>query len=379
MNSKKMFIDVHSSLIPKNGQSVDGDIFGVYRYPDYTLVILCDGKGSGIKANIAAQMCITRIKELAYSGQSLRKIFKKVSCDMDEAKISGSFYCAFAAVMFFSDGKTAAAFYDFPAPCILRDMGKWEELKYNKTDKFYESNFVIREKDMLCLFSDGITQAGMGTKRNTALGIEGVLRHLNGVVHKIPTADIPKSLTVKAKEISGGFDDDTTVIVLCPRKANVLTVFSGPPLLKENDAAVVNKFLSLEGKKAICGSTTMDVFCRVTGKKADIDPAYYTDFVPPEYEIEGIDLASEGAITLNQCYNVMNESSILENASTSPAKLANLMLSSDIVHFIVGMSENKGHDDIMFKQMGILPRKEIIDKICKELIKADKMIIIEEF
>lgn len=373
-----MFIDSYLSVISKNGQTVSGDVSGVFRYPEYTLAIVCDGIGSGIKANIAAEMCITRIKELAYGGLSLRKIFRKVSDDMEQAKTSESFYCAMCAVMFFPDGKTTAAFYDFPVPCILRDSGKWEGLAYDKIGKFCESNFVIRENELICIVSDGITQAGMGVDGASALGAEGVLKHLNGILYKTPAAGIPKSLTLKAKEISGGLDDDTTALVLCPRKANVLTVLSGPPLLRESDALIINKFLAQEGKKAICGSTTMDIFCRVTGKKAGIDPAYYTDFIPPEYEIEGIDLASEGAITLNQCYNLLKEKTLLENAATSPAKLANLMLSADIVHFIEGMSENKGHGDIMFKQMGILPRKEIIDKIRKLLIQADKTVINEE-
>ena len=375
MNKGKMFIDSYSSVISKQGQSVSGDVSGVFRYPDYTLAIVCDGIGSGIKANLAAKMCLTRIKELAYGGLSLRKIFQKISDDMEQAKASESFYCAICAVMFFSDGKTTAVSYDFPELCILRDCGKWEVLKSGKIGKFCESNFVIRENDALCLVSDGITQAGMGG--SGALRIKGVTACLNENLYKTPVADMPKALTLKAKEMSGSLDDDTTALVLCPRKANVFTILSGPPVLRGNDEFIVNKFLSAAGKKAICGSTTMDIFCRVTGEKAAIDPSYYTDFVPPEYEIKGIDFASEGAITLNQCCNVLNEKTVLEKATTAPVKLANLMLSCDIIHFIVGMSENKGHDDIMFKQMGILPRKEIIDKIRKLLIKADKTVINE--
>lgn len=376
MNSKRLYFDDYVSNIAKKNQSVCGDVFTIVRQPDYTLAILCDGIGSGIKANIAANMCCERIKDLSLSGLSLRKIFERVSSDMEKSKTSDSFYCAFSAAMLFPDGKGISAVYEMPKPLILEDGGKWSQTDFKMIGKFSESNFSLKENAALCMVSDGITQAGMGA--GGAIGENGVLDLLNLNLHKVLLADMPKTLTLKALEVSGAFDDDTTAVILSSRQANMLCVLSGPPLLKTNDELTVKKLLSFEGKKAVCGSTTMDIFCRVTGKKAKIDATFFTDFMPPEYEIEGLDFASEGAITLNQCFNIINDSEMLQKAQTPPAKLANLFAAADIIHFIEGMSVNKGHSDIMFKQMGILPREEIIYKISEELIKADKVVSKEE-
>ncbi|MDR1196403.1 MAG: SpoIIE family protein phosphatase [Endomicrobium sp.] len=372
MISKRLYFDDYVSSVPKKNQSVCGDIFGILRKPAYTLAILCDGIGSGIKANIAANMCCERVKNLSLSGLSLRKIFERISSETEKSKISDGFYCALSAVMLFPDGRAIAAAYEMPMPFMLTDGGKWVELKHERVGIFYEANFKLRENDALCFVSDGITQAGMGAAG--AVGPEGVLSILNSSLHKIIMADMPKTLTLKACEVSGSFDDDTTAAVLCARQANMFCVFSGAPLLKTYDETAVKKLLSFDGKKAVCGSTTMDIFCRITGRKPKIDAAFFTDFIPPEYEIEGLDFASEGAITLNQCFNIMNDKEVLQKEQTPPAKLANLLNAADIIHFIEGMSVNKGHGDIMFKQMGILPRAEIIYKISNELIKSDKIV-----
>lgn len=376
MNSKKLYFDDYSSVIAKKNQSVCGDVFGIYRRPSYTLFILCDGIGSGIKANIAANMCRERIKDLSLSGLSLRKIFERISSDMERSKTSDSFYCAVSAAVIFHDGKVIACSYEMPMPFILEDGSIWREAEYKSIGKFNEANFKLKENDAICFVSDGVTQAGMGA--GGALESKGVLNTLNSSLHKIILADIPKTLTLKAGELSGGFDDDSSAVILSARQANMLCVFSGPPLLKENDEMAVKKLLSFNGKKAVCGSTTMDIFCRVTGEKPRIDASFFTDFIPPEYEIDGLDFASEGAITLNQCFNVLGDSETLGKAKTPPVKLANLLLSCDIIHFIEGMSVNKGHSDIMFKQMGILPREEIIYKISEKLIEADKIVSKEE-
>lgn len=376
MNSKRFYFDDHVSSISKKNQSVCGDVFGILRQPGYTLAILCDGIGSGIKANIAANMCCERIKDLSLSGLSLRKIFERISSDMEKSKTSDSFYCAVSAAMLFPDGKVIASVYEMPEPFILEDGGKWFKPDFKIIDKFSEANFTLKENGALCFVSDGVTQAGMGA--GGAIGEDGVLNILNLNLHKVMLAHMPRTLTLKAQEVSGSFDDDTTAVILSSRQANALCVFSGPPLLKSNDETAVKKLLFFEGKKAVCGSTTMDIFCRITGKKAKIDTTFFTDFMPPEYEIDGLDFASEGAITLNQCFNIMNDKEILQKAQTTPVKLANLFLAADIIHFIEGMAVNKGHSDIMFKQMGILPREEIIYKIGRALVKADKVVSKEE-
>lgn len=372
----RLYLDHYVSSIPKKNESVCGDVFSVERQSSHTLFVLCDGMGSGIKANIAANMCCERIKKLSAGGLSLRKIFERMSSEMERSKTSRGLYCSFCAAVLLPDGKTTAAAYEMPMPFMLGAGGGWFCVKYESLGPFDEANFILRENDALCFVSDGITQAGMGA--GGALGGKGALNILNSFLHKTMPADIARRFTLKAKEISGDFDDDTTAAVLFCRRPNALCVFSGPPLSKEDDEKAVGRLLAFEGRKAVCGSTTIEIFCRVTGRKPKTDASFFTDFMPPEYEVEGLDFASEGAITLNQCFNILGDKRLLRQAATPPARLANLLNSSDIICFIEGMSVNKGHEDIIFKQMGILPRKEIIYKISETLMRCDKIVCREE-
>lgn len=107
--TSRLYLDHYVSSIPKKNESVCGDVFSVERQSTHTLFVLCDGMGSGIKANIAANMCCERIKKLSAGGLSLRKIFERMSSEMERSKTSRGLYCSFCAAVLFPDGKTTAA------------------------------------------------------------------------------------------------------------------------------------------------------------------------------------------------------------------------------------------------------------------------------
>ncbi|MDR1941580.1 MAG: hypothetical protein LBQ47_04570 [Endomicrobium sp.] len=158
---------------------------------------------------------------------------------------------------------------------------------------------------------------------------------------------------------------------------NTLYVLSGPPAAKDRDFPLIKRFVSLDGKKAVCGSVTLGVFCRISGKTAGLKFVGSNAEEPPEYEVEGLDFASEGIITLNKCFEVLNAKGPACGIYFPARKLARLMLECDIIHFIEGSAINRLHDVKLFKKAGVLPRSQIIDKIIKKLESAGKIAIKE--
>jgi hypothetical protein len=148
---------------------------------------------------------------------------------------------------------------------------------------------------------------------------------------------------------------------------NKFYILSGPPFLKEKDETVIKNFASLKGAKAVCGSTTLKIFCAVTGKIAKLKPESFIPDNPPEYEVSGLDFASEGILTLNAVF------ADLKNGVKHP--LSKLMLKADEIIFIEGASQNKLYDKKLFKRENVLPRDEIIDKIIISLRQAGKTVI----
>lgn len=79
--------------------------------------------------------------------------------------------------------------------------------------------------------------------------------------------------------------------------ANILT---GPPKNNIRDNEVVNKFLGLNGKKIVCGGTTASIVSRVLNSEIEVDISSMTKEIPPTANIKGIDLVTEGVLTLNK-------------------------------------------------------------------------------
>jgi len=151
---------------------------------------------------------------------------------------------------------------------------------------------------------------------------------------------------------------------------SALYVLSGPPPLKENDELFIKKFLALDGKKAVCGSATLKIFCKATGKNATVKTESLFSKKSTRYDVDGLDYASEGVITLNSCLKDLQNS--------QPNALAKLMLEADEIVFICGGAQNNESDLILFKSENILPRNEIIDKIIDALRKFGKIARKEE-
>ncbi|MDR3112997.1 MAG: hypothetical protein LBU09_01305 [Endomicrobium sp.] len=139
---------------------------------------------------------------------------------------------------------------------------------------------------------------------------------------------------------------------------NKLYIFSGPPSFEEQDEIVIKHFVSLNGKKAVCGSTTLKVFCKITGEAAKLKPKSLVFGNPPEYEVSGLDFASEGILTLNAVF-----ADLKKGAKLPKLPLSNLILSVDEIIFITGDAQNKFYDADFYKRTNVLPRCEIIDKI----------------
>ncbi|MGE4385700.1 MAG: hypothetical protein AB7E39_07570 [Endomicrobiaceae bacterium] len=143
----------------------------------------------------------------------------------------------------------------------------------------------------------------------------------------------------------------------------MITILTGLPSNKNADSKVCRDFSVTAGIKAICGSSTMKMYCRELNIIPKIDIINGCKKLPEaSYKIEGIDFACEGVITLNQCYSILSGKI---KACGQAAILANLLMSEKNVHFIVGSADNKEYD--IYMKNNLLPRKQITDKIAAVL------------
>src|SRR6056297_2978230 len=97
-NNNNIYIDDLTQQVNKKSESVCGDYSLIKRTNEYTIYILCDGIGSGIKARIAATMCASRIDKLIDAQINLNDISKRIAGLMSRAKKEDIPYSTFTII-----------------------------------------------------------------------------------------------------------------------------------------------------------------------------------------------------------------------------------------------------------------------------------------
>jgi len=363
----------------KKKHEVCGDFCLYERMAMGTVYVLCDGVGSGIYANISAITCANRILELIRRGMSIRMTSETVAASMHRARKEDIPFSAFSAALISNEGQFTVYSYESPNPILMQNA-------HAKvlTPRFYtagfevigESSGILNMGDSLLMFSDGVSQAGLGHGHGMGIGSDGISSYIN--MNYKPSdniAHLSKRIVDMCKKVSGGnHEDDTTLILLNCREANELTLLTGPPSNRSMNHNYALKFMDMPGKKILCGSTTTDIISEELGLKVEtVMSKTYGQL--PDYHIEGIDLVTEGAITLNQANNIMDEPVDRLSTSTAAERICLLLHAADVIYLMVGNAANSAHEDLIFKQTGVHIRKHVIRQIAKRLKNMGKLVI----
>lgn len=379
-----LHVDIEISQSSKHPQMPCGDVVSTIRNASSTTIILADGLGHGMKANIAANMVVARIKELLNNNFTLRQAFGNVVKTMEEARVNDLPYAVFTVVRILEDGLTTILSYEMPEALLVQK--RFSSLVDRRTMLIEkgivgESDFKLNYGEALILMSDGITQAGLG--KGLPLGWEssGVSKYLNeelksGTRFRAIPAVIRKEAINKWKGVQ---EDDCTVVAVFSRPGKVVNILTGPPINSKDDSKVIADFNSSYGLKIICGATTAKIAARELGKELKIEENYYSNITPVNYYLEGIDLVTEGAITLNQVYNVWDENTDGLDKNNPVTDLYSLLSVVDRVNIFAGHAENPANRDISFAQMGIIKRAKIVNLLTEKLRREGKLVTINNY
>ncbi|GMU20530.1 MAG: hypothetical protein AMXMBFR13_06270 [Phycisphaerae bacterium] len=380
-------VEISTSQSPRRPGGLCGDVVTFERTTRGTTVICCDGIGHGIKANIAATMTVSRLEELLRRSYSLREAVAGVAGTLTQAKEKELPYACFSLARINTEGEATVLSYESP-PAILISGRRFASVLPRRpllldAAWVHESSCYVEGGEGLVLVSDGITQAGLGTQLRDGWGIEGVCRCIShGLATGTALERLPTALHMEAQRIdnapaNGTRGDDCTVVLAHCRPGRMVNVLTGPPGGKESDAAVVRRFMALEGRKIVCGGTTAKIVGQQTHQRVAVRQEVNSLIAPPDYVLRGVDLATEGAVTLNQAFNIFDEDPTRYEKCTGVSRLCEMLREADRVAFMVGRTQNVGHDDISFRQRGILQRETIVPLLAEKLQRAGKLVTVE--
>jgi len=390
--SERVHIDSFWRSLNKDQEELCGDRVMEKHNSECYVMVLADGLGSGVKANILSTLTSTIISEMIFRGIPLEDAVETIAATLPTCKERGIAYSTFTIVQIFYDGRAYLAQFDNPT-CVIIRKGKLfypeEEVTCVSGRNVHVSRFVAQPDDNIITFSDGVLHAGVGMTLNFGWGQKEVEEFLLKETRPHDSArEITRILLANVNYLYGGKPgDDSTVAALCIVPASETRVMVGPPSDSSRDCEIVKKLLSASGMKICCGGTTSEIVARVMQKEIRTDGTISLAVdVPPKGFIDGIDLVTEGVLTLQKTNrylirakkNPMYLESLLTSKEEDGAScLARALLKSTGIRFMVGLSDNPAHDAIAYSPISLNAKIALINELGENLQAVGKIVHID--
>jgi len=389
----KIYVEADYLSLNRDNEELCGDKVEIIRTEDFVIVVLADGLGSGVKANILATLTSKIIGTMISMGASIDEAVDTIISTLPVCSERGIAYSTFSILQIFNTGQCYLVEFDNPA--IIRLVkGRYvdinREIREINGKVIKESRFFINVEDALVMVSDGAVHAGVGHILNLGWQWENVKDYLQRIYRKDISA---KNICMLLLEVCDNLyakkpGDDTTVVTIKVRNCLQVTVMIGPPVNKSMDKSVVSNFINEDGKKIVCGGTTSQIVSREINQEVITTLNYFDKDVPPTAKIEGIDLTTEGILTMGKALDyakkyLSSENTIKDfldlNKQDGASKLAKLLIEeSTSVKFIVGRAINSAHQNPEFPlDLGI--KLKLVEEMASCLKQLGKKVSLEYF
>ena len=380
------FIDASYNSLKKYGEELCGDCVLQANLKDSKIFVLADGLGSGVKANILSTLTSKIALTMLSEGSTLEETIETIVHTLPVCQQRHLAYSTFTLIKVFLNGDARAVEFDNPL-LFLHENGKdipiEKELREIKDKKVYVSQFKMNPDTILVAVSDGVVHAGVGRSLDLGWEWENVNTYLREVSNEdISTQEIVKRILEKSSELYENHpDDDTSVLAISLKKREVINMFVGPPKDRNNDKNVFEKVLKSGEKVIVCGGTTAQIAARLLEKEIDFDLDTMTMDLPPIANIDGVELVTEGVITMFKAldilreyvkpdYNPKMEEKLNENNGAS--MLCKLLIEHcDGVKIYQGSAINPAHQTLEFK-MDFIHKVKQVEELTQLLEKMGK-------
>ena len=378
----------------KQGEELCGDKVEVLRTKDSDIVILADGMGSGVKANILATLTSKILGTMLREGATIESCVETVAKTLPICKVRKVAYATFSILQIFHSGEAYLAEFDNPSCVFIRD-GKIVKYPYEVREiegkKVHESRFQVKKNDCFTLMSDGVIYAGAGSILNLqgwtweAMS-EYTLKCTKKTLSASRLAVMLSQACDELYEEKPG--DDTTVAVTRVIERRVVSIFTGPPAKKEDDERIIHDFMHAEGKKVISGGTSANIAARVLGKEIVTEISTAGSDVPPTAVIDGIDLVTEGVLTLGKCLKLLKKYVRGEfdaeffdelDADNGASRLAKLLIEECTeLNLFVGTAVNAAHKETELN-FELSMRQNLVEQLVRTAEEMEKKVTVRYY
>ena len=384
--------DIGYKSINHHGEELCGDHIDIVEpSDDSTVIVLSDGLGSGVKASILSTLTSKIISTMLADGLSLEECVETIAATLPVCSIRGVAYSTFTIVHLKNNQTAELIQYDNPHIIIIRDEKNWD---YPKTEmniggkKIFKSVVKLQENDIFVMMSDGCPHAGIGMLYNFGWKREDIIDFIETLAPAGYTAKTLSTMLVDECDNLYGHEpgDDATACVVRIRKRVPMNMLFGPPSNRDDADRMMSLFFSKEGKHIICGGTTSTIAANFLRKPLRASLNFEQSDIPPIAELEGVDLVTEGVITVNRVVeyakDYLGENKHYEHWSFKKdgASLICRLLFEEAtdINFYVGRAINPAHQNPDLP-INFNIKMNLVEELSKALRKMGKKIKVSNF
>ena len=384
--------DIGYKSVNHYGEELCGDHVDVVEEgEDSTVIVLADGLGSGVKASILSTLTSKIISTMMAEGLALEECVSTIAATLPVCSLRGVAYSTFTIIHIKNNTYAEIIQYDNPLVIILRDGVNYD---YPKTEmnidgkKIYKSLIRLQDEDTFIAMSDGCPHAGIGLAYNFGWKREDIISFMETVATSGFTAKTLSTILInECYQLYGEKPgDDATACVVKIRKREPMNILFGPPSNRDDCDRMMSLFFSKEGKHIICGGTTSSIAARYLGKPLKASLNFEKSDVPPTAELEGVDLVTEGVITVNKVLeyakDYLEENKLYEqwNFKRDGASLISRLLFEEAtdINFYVGRAINPAHQNPDLP-INFSIKMNLVEELSKALKKMGKRIKVSYF
>lgn len=351
--------DIGYKSINHEGEQLCGDhVDIVEQNENSTVIVLADGLGSGVKASILSTLTSKIISTMMASGLKLEDCVSTIAATLPICSQRGVAYSTFTIIHIKDNEYAEVIQYDNPNVIFIRDG---EVSDYPKSEvyignkKILKSTIKLQEEDIFVVMSDGCPHAGIGIAYNFGWKWEDIADFMQTMASAGYSAKVLATMLVDQcnKEYAYKPGDDATACVIKIRKREPMNILFGPPRNPDDCNRMMSLFFAKEGKHIVCGGTTSSIVSSYLKKPIKASLNFSASGLPPTAEIEGVDLVTEGVITVNKVIEyakdaldkneLYDEWSVNRDGASMICRL--LFEEATDINFYVGRAVNPAHQN----------------------------------
>lgn len=386
-------IDASYKSLNKHHEELCGDKVEILKTKDSNIMILADGMGSGVKANILATLTSKILGTMFLNGAGIDDCVETIAKTLPVCQVRQVAYSTFSILQIFKDGEAYLVEFDNPSCVFIRNgsllpVPYKERIIENKVIREYR--FQVLFHDCFILMSDGVIHAGVGQLLNFGWTWKNMADYALTVTKETLSASRLATMLTKAcndlyMQVPG---DDTTVAVARIVDTKTVNLFTGPPSDKGDDAYLIHEFMKEQAKKVICGGTSAIIASKILKEPIKTSLNYTDPALPPVAWIKGIDLVTEGVLTLTRALVLMKhyvEGNIDEvffeelDKDNGGSKVAKLIIEDcTVLNLFVGKAINEAHQNPGLP-FDLSIRMHLVEQIKDTVLKMGKEVTIKYY